>query len=57
MPGFFVGPIARALGGVDIGWLVGLAATAGIYLWLTRNFDLAREQAAISASAETLQKM
>jgi purine-cytosine permease-like protein len=54
MPGFFTGPIASALGGVDIGWLVGLAATAVIYLWLTRNFDLASEERAISESVENL---
>jgi NCS1 family nucleobase:cation symporter-1 len=57
LPGFFTGPIARALGGVDIGWLVGLAATAGFYLWLTRHFDLATEQDAISASARRLTEL
>jgi hypothetical protein len=36
------------------GWLVGLGATAVIYLWLTRNFNPASEEPAISESVENL---
>jgi purine-cytosine permease-like protein len=50
MPGLFVGPAATALGGVDIGWLVGLAVTMPAYLVLMRGFDPASEAGAIAAS-------
>jgi NCS1 family nucleobase:cation symporter-1 len=55
MPGVFIGPVARALGGVDIGWLVGLVTTVPAYLYLMRNYDAAAESAAISASGITLE--
>ncbi len=35
MPGLFTGPAATALGGVDVGWLVGLVVTVALYVWLT----------------------
>lgn len=31
------GPIARALGGVDLSWIVGLAITSPAYYWLARR--------------------
>jgi purine-cytosine permease-like protein len=34
MPGLFTGPAAKALGGVDIGWLIGLVVTVPLYTWL-----------------------
>jgi purine-cytosine permease-like protein len=43
MPGLFTGPAARALGGVDIGWLVGLIVTVFLYMWLMRNHDTSAE--------------
>jgi len=55
LPGVFVGPVAQALGGVDIGWLVGLAVTAPTYLLLMRGFDPAGEVAAVAASAVALE--
>ena len=33
----YTGPIARALGGVDLSWIVGLAATSPVYYWLARR--------------------
>jgi purine-cytosine permease-like protein len=57
LPGVFTGPVAALLGGVDIGWLVGLAATAAIYLWLTRSFDLAQERQAVEASRAALSRL
>jgi purine-cytosine permease-like protein len=50
MPGLFIGPAAKALGGVDIGWLVGLVLTPPAYVWLMHGHDTACEAAAISAS-------
>jgi purine-cytosine permease-like protein len=54
MPGLFTGPAARALGGVDIGWLVGLAVTVPVYLLLMRGYQPATELLAIKTSAATL---
>lgn len=54
VPGIFAGPAARALGGVDIGWLVGLGVTAGAYAWLMRDYDPATEAAAVARSAVLL---
>jgi NCS1 family nucleobase:cation symporter-1 len=42
----YTGPIAQALGGLDISWLVGLLASSIAYLILSRSLDLARERAA-----------
>lgn len=50
----FTGPVATALGGIDIAWAVGLAVSAVAYLLLTRNLDKAAEETAIAASAVTL---
>ena len=33
----FTGPVARALGGTDLSWLVGLAVTSPAYYWLARR--------------------
>jgi purine-cytosine permease-like protein len=51
MPGLFTGPAARALGGVDIGWLVGLIVTTALYAWLTRGHDTAAEIDFVTSSA------
>jgi NCS1 family nucleobase:cation symporter-1 len=42
----FTGPIAQAIGGLDISWLVGLAATSIAYVLLSRSLDLTKEHAA-----------
>jgi purine-cytosine permease-like protein len=55
VPGVYTGPAARALGGVDLGWLVGLVVAGAVYLWLTRAFDPASESGAISDSERTLE--
>jgi len=51
---FTWGRPARALGGVDLGWLVGLVVSAAVYLWLSRSFDPARESAAVAESNAVL---
>jgi NCS1 family nucleobase:cation symporter-1 len=33
----YTGPIARALGGVDLAWIVGLLVTSPIYYWLAKR--------------------
>jgi nucleobase:cation symporter-1, NCS1 family len=50
VPGLYTGPAARALGGVDIGWLVGLIVAGSVYLWLCRALDTSQERTAILAS-------
>jgi NCS1 family nucleobase:cation symporter-1 len=47
LPGVYVGPAAQALGGVDVGWLVGLLVSGSVYAWLSRSIDPAREALAI----------
>ena len=54
VPDLYMGPAARALGGVDVGWLVGLVVSAAVYLWLSRAFDPAHELHAIAASEALL---
>jgi NCS1 family nucleobase:cation symporter-1 len=42
----YTGPAARAMGGLDISWIVGLAVTGPIYYWLA-----GRSQARRAATA------
>jgi purine-cytosine permease-like protein len=47
---FFMGPVARALGGADIAMLVGLPVAAAVYLMACRSLDLeADRQLALAA--------
>ena len=34
---FYTGPAARAMGGTDVSWIVGLAVTSPAYFWLARD--------------------
>jgi nucleobase:cation symporter-1, NCS1 family len=36
----YTGPIARAIGGIDLSWIVGLVITGPVYYWLARNAGL-----------------
>lgn len=54
LPDVYTGPAARALGGVDVGWLVGLIVAGGVYLFLCRSFDIASENDAVLASEAEL---
>lgn len=51
---FYVGPIAKLLGGVDISFLVGLAVSGVAYYVLTRDVDLSGEHAAVERSRQEL---
>lgn len=44
LPGYYTGPVANLMGGVDISWLVGLVVTSVAYLIFTRSLDLERER-------------
>jgi len=54
LPDVYTGPAARALGGVDVGWLVGLIVSGGTYLILCRSLDLSKERDAIQESENEL---
>ncbi len=54
LPGIYTGPASRALGGIDVGWLVGLLVAGSAYLWLMRSFDPGQEAAAILDSRQLL---
>ena len=40
----YTGPLARAMGGVDLSWIVGLVVTGPGYYWLARR-SMARRSA------------
>jgi nucleobase:cation symporter-1, NCS1 family len=52
---FYTGPIARALGGVDIAMLFGLSASALVYYLLARRLDLSAEHRAQLQSLAVLE--
>ena len=56
IPDFYTGPAARALGGIDVGWLVGLIVSGAIYWLLCRSLDLSREEEAIRESDAALHR-
>jgi purine-cytosine permease-like protein len=51
---FYAGPVAHAMQGVDISFLVGLAVSAVTYLLVSRRLDLRAESAAVRRSEEEL---
>lgn len=57
LPEIYTGPIAKMLGGVDIGWLVGLIVSGSVYALLSRSLDLKAEETAITKSEADLKTM
>jgi NCS1 family nucleobase:cation symporter-1 len=57
LPDVYTAPAARALGGVDIGWLVGLIVAGGTYFLLARTLDVSSEAGAIRESETTLRAL
>ena len=51
----YTGPVARALGGIDISMLVGLPVAAGIYLLACRSIDLEADRRAAAAADSGLE--
>ncbi|HEY4972324.1 MAG TPA: cytosine permease, partial [Steroidobacteraceae bacterium] len=39
----YTGPLARAMGGIDLSWIVGLAVTGPAYYWLARRWQARRD--------------
>jgi NCS1 family nucleobase:cation symporter-1 len=54
---YYTGPLAEQLNSVDISWIVGAVVTAVVYWLLTRNLDVAAEQAAIERSEAELRRI
>jgi purine-cytosine permease-like protein len=54
VPGVFTGPLANALGGVDISAIVGLVVSGGAYFLQTRSLDRGAEEPAIAESERRL---
>jgi nucleobase:cation symporter-1, NCS1 family len=54
---YHTGPLAKQLNSVDISWIVGAVVTAVVYWLLTRNLDVAAEQAAIERSEAGLRRI
>ncbi|GAA0312327.1 purine-cytosine permease-like protein [Kineococcus aurantiacus] len=52
--GFYTGPVAHALGGVDLAVVVGLAVPGALSLLLNRRLDVATERSAITRSEDLL---
>lgn len=42
--GIYTGPIARLLGNTDIGMIVGLVVSAGVYIWACKSLDTTTER-------------
>ncbi|MDH6233757.1 NCS1 family nucleobase:cation symporter-1 [Mesorhizobium soli] len=51
---FYVGPVARQIGGADLAFLIGLIVGGVVYLFLMRGYDRHAEDAAIERSAKLL---
>ena len=49
----FVGPLAKALGNIDVAWLVGLIVSGLTYFWLSRSIDLNHEERVIQDIEQT----
>jgi len=48
----YTGPVARALGGIDLSWIVGLLVTSPVYYWLGKRSQTLRDsKPAIAAQA------
>ena len=54
LPGIYTGPIAETIGGIDVGWLVGLVVSAVAYFGLSRSLNIAAEVPAIAQSERIL---
>jgi nucleobase:cation symporter-1, NCS1 family len=57
LPDVYTGPAARALGGVDVGWLVGLIVSGGSYWLLCGSLDLSSEASAVERSESVLRNL
>jgi len=54
LPGMWTGPAAAQLGGVDIGWLVGLLVSGASYFLICKGFSVSSERQAIQVSEQAI---
>jgi NCS1 family nucleobase:cation symporter-1 len=47
----YTGPIAKAMGGIDLSWIVGLAITSPVYYWLAKRTQRREPLAPVPAAA------
>ena len=47
----YTGPAARAMGGIDLSWIVGLAITSPVYYWLAKRAQRREALTPVSAAA------
>jgi nucleobase:cation symporter-1, NCS1 family len=47
----YTGPVARAMGGIDLSWIVGLAITSPVYYWLAKRSMRSEELTPLRAAA------
>jgi purine-cytosine permease-like protein len=47
---FYTGPVAAAIGGVDVAFAVGLIVSGGLYWLFSRSLDLSREESVVNVS-------
>jgi NCS1 family nucleobase:cation symporter-1 len=45
----YTGPIARAMGGIDLSWIVGLVVTSPVYYWLAKRAQSRRVATLVAA--------
>ena len=57
LPDVYTGPVARVLGGIDIGWLVGLLVSGSCYFLLCKSLDVSFESVAIAESEQALRAL
>jgi NCS1 family nucleobase:cation symporter-1 len=49
--GLYTGPLARAMGGIDLSWIVGLAVTSPVYYWMAKRAQ-SRRRAAVAPQVQ-----
>jgi NCS1 family nucleobase:cation symporter-1 len=47
----YTGPAARAMGGIDVSWIVGLAVTSPVYYWMAKRTRSRRSERSPSVAA------
>ena len=45
----YTGPIAKALGGMDVSWIIGLLVTSPLYYWMAKRAQSRRGEAVVPA--------
>jgi nucleobase:cation symporter-1, NCS1 family len=46
---FYTGPLARAIGGIDLSWMVGIAVVSPVYYFSVRFFERPRPAAPVAS--------